>query len=150
MTRKKDQYKEATELTVSQEIRVRFNETDPLGIVWHGNYITYFEDGREAFGRKHELSYLDIAKTGYTTPIVKSTCEHKLSLRYGDVFRIETAIIDTPAAKIILKFTIFDANNEIACTGETIQVFLNSEGELMLTNPPFYEEWKRKVGLIKD
>jgi len=150
MIRRKELYKEATDLTVSQEIRVRFNETDPLGIVWHGYYITYFEDGREAFGRHHGISYLDIADSGYTTPIVKSTCEHKLSLRYGDVVRIETTIVDTPAAKMIFRYRIFDTKNEIACTGETVQVFLDNQGELMLTNPPFFEEWKRKVGLIKE
>jgi acyl-CoA thioester hydrolase len=150
MIRRKELYKEATDLTVSEEIRVRFNETDPLGIVWHGIYITYFEDGREAFGRYHGISYLDIADSGFTTPIVKSTCEHKLSLRYGDVIRIETTIVDTPAAKMIFRYRIFDTKNEIACTGETIQVFLDNQGELMLTNPPFFEEWKRKVGLIKE
>lgn len=148
MTRKKEQFKEASDLTVTQEIRVRFNETDPLGIVWHGYYITYFEDGREAFGRQHGISYLDVFDSGFTTPIVKSVCEHKLSLRYGDVARIETTIVDTPAAKMIFRYTIFDNNNEIACTGETVQVFLDTNGELMLTNPPFYVEWKRKVGLI--
>ncbi|AWG24693.1 acyl-CoA thioesterase [Flavobacterium kingsejongi] len=147
--KRKEHYNEATHLTVSEEIRVRFNETDPLGIVWHGYYITYFEDGREAFGRKHGISYLDIHKSGYTTPIVKSTCEHKLPLRYGDVMRIETAIVDTPAAKIIFRFTIYNGNNEVACIGETIQVFLDSEGTLSLNIPPFYEEWKRKVGLLK-
>lgn len=149
MIRRKELYKEAIDLTVSEEIRVRFNETDPLGIVWHGYYITYFEDGREAFGRHHGISYLDIADSGYTTPIVKSTCEHKLSLRYGDVIRIETTIVDTPAAKMIFRYRIFDAKNEIACTGETVQVFLDNQGELMLTNPPFFEEWKQKVGLTK-
>lgn len=149
MIKRKDPYNEATALTVSQDIRVRFNETDPLGIVWHGYYITYFEDGREAFGRKHGISYLDVFDSGFTTPIVKSTCEHKLSLRYGDVARIETTIVDTPAAKMIFRYTIFDAANKISCVGETVQVFLDSKGELMLTNPPFYEEWKRKVGLLK-
>lgn len=147
--KRKEHYNEATHLTVSEEIRVRFNETDPLGIVWHGYYITYFEDGREAFGRTHGISYLDIHKSGYTTPIVKSTCAHKLPLRYGDVMRIETAIVDTPAAKIIFRFTIYNGNNEVACIGETIQVFLDSEGTLSLNIPPFYEEWKRKVGLLK-
>lgn len=149
MTKRKQQYQEASALTVSHDIRVRFNETDPLGIVWHGYYITYFEDGREAFGRHHGISYLDILETGYTTPIVKSSCEHKLSLRYGDVARIETTIVDTPAAKMIFRYTIYDAKNEIACIGETVQVFLDKQGELMLTNPPFYEEWKRKMGLLK-
>jgi acyl-CoA thioester hydrolase len=149
MIKRKELYNEVPALTIEKEIRVRFNETDPLGIVWHGYYITYFEDGREAFGRHHGISYLDFSKNGYTTPIVKSVCEHKLSLRYGDVARIETTIVETPAAKMIFRYKIFDTNNEIACTGETVQVFLNSKGELVLNNPPFYEEWKRKVGLIK-
>lgn len=149
MIKRKEQYSEATALTISHPIRVRFNETDPLGIVWHGYYITYFEDGREAFGRHHGISYLDVDKHGFTTPIVKSVCEHKLSLRYGDVARIETAIVDTPAAKMIFRYTIFDADDSIVCTGETVQVFLDKNGDLMLTNPPFYEEWKRKVGLLK-
>ncbi|PKP15676.1 MAG: 4-hydroxybenzoyl-CoA thioesterase [Bacteroidetes bacterium HGW-Bacteroidetes-23] len=149
MTKRKEQYDEASQLTISKDIRVRFNETDPLGIVWHGYYITYFEDGREAFGREHGISYLDVHKYGFTTPIVKSVCEHKLSLRYGDVARIETTIVDTPAAKMIFRYKIFDANNEIACTGETIQVFVDVNGNLSLNNPTFYEEWKRKVGLLK-
>lgn len=148
MIKRKEQYSEATALSVTTEVRVRFNETDPLGIVWHGYYITYFEDGREAFGRHHGISYLDIYDSGFTTPIVKSMCEHKLSLRYGDVMRIETTIVHSPAAKMIFRYKIYDGNNEIACTGETVQVFLDSKGELMLTNPPFFEEWKRKVGLL--
>lgn len=148
MTRKKELFNEAAHLAVNHEIRVRFNETDPLGIVWHGYYITYFEDGREAFGRKHGISYLDVFDSGFTTPIVKSSCEHKLSLRYGDIAQIETTIVDSPAAKMIFRYKIFDSNNEIACTGETIQVFLDKNGELQLTNPPFFEDWKRKVGLL--
>ena len=59
MTKPKETYKPAN-LSESLIITVRFSETDPLGIVWHGNYIKYFEDGREAFGRKYRISYLDV------------------------------------------------------------------------------------------
>lgn len=145
--KKKQTYREAEELTVSHEIRIRFNETDPLGIVWHGYYITYFEDGRESFGLAHGISYLDIHRTGYTTPIVRSECEHKLPLRYGDIARIETTIVDTPAAKMIFRYKIFDADNNIACTGETTQVFIDQKGELSLNAPAFFEDWKRNKGL---
>lgn len=134
-------------LRFSHPIRVRFNETDPLGIVWHGNYITYFEDGREAFGRHFGISYLDVMHSGFSTPIVKSGCEHKLSLRYGDVARIETTFVNSPAAKLIFQYKIFDANERVVCTGETIQVFLNDKGELQLTHPPFFAEWKQKMQL---
>lgn len=149
MMRKKELYNEANSLTLSENVRVRFNETDPLGIVWHGYYITYFEDGREAFGREHGISYLDVHSHGYTTPIVKSTCEHKLPLKYGDVFRIETTLVDTPAAKMIYRFRIYDSLNNLACTGETVQVFVTTDGVMALNIPPFFEEWKRKVGWIK-
>lgn len=149
MMKRKEQYSEAKHLTISQDIRIRFNETDPLGIVWHGYYITYFEDGREAFGREHGISYLDVHKHGFTTPIVKSSCEHKLPLKYGEVARIDTTIVDTPAAKMIFRYKIYDSNNNLACTGETIQVFVSTEGVMSLNYPLFYEEWRRKAGLVK-
>ena len=62
------------------EINVRFNEADPLGIVWHGHYIRYFEDGREAFGNEHGIGYLDFYKQGLIIPIVSIQCDFKRSL----------------------------------------------------------------------
>lgn len=149
MKKREPLYNDQNNLTVSEQIRIRFNETDPLGIVWHGHYISYFEDGREAFGRHHGISYLDVFDKGYATPIVKSSCEHKLSLKYGDVVRIETTFINSAAAKMTFKYTIYNTRDEIVCTGETVQVFLNKNGDLILNNPPFFEEWKQKVGLSK-
>ncbi len=148
MIKRKEQYKEIKHLTVTENLRVRFNETDPLGIVWHGYYITYFEDGREAFGRKHGISYLDIHAHNYTTPIVKSTCEHKLPLRYGEVATIETVFMETPAAKMIFQYNIYNAEKQLVCTGETIQVFVNTAGELALYQPDFFIEWKKRVGIL--
>lgn len=148
MTKRKDPYKLIPELTVEQEIRVRFNECDPLGIVWHGNYIKYFEEGREAFGRQHGISYLDVMNSGYSTPIVKSICEHKLTLKYGDVVKVKTEYFDSPAAKVVLRFTIYDPAGNISCTGETIQVFVDTQGNLQLSIPPFFADWKKKHGLL--
>ena len=138
--------KNEKEISFTSEIRVRFTETDPLGIVWHGYYIQYFEDGREAFGREHSISYLDQKEYGYTSPIVKSSCEHKLPLRYGNVATIKTTFINSPAAKMIFRYKIFDPQDRLVCTGETVQVFLNQQGELSLTNPEFFKKWKTKMG----
>ena len=131
----------------TEEVRVRFNETDPLGIVWHGHYIVYFEDGRESFGRQHNLTYLDIQKAGYVTPIVKSTCEHFLPLKYGETFSIVTTFVNSTAAKLIFKYELFNKENQLVCKGETIQVFLDSENKLCLYNPEFFQTWKDKMGL---
>ncbi len=138
----------ATDIKNTYDVRIRFNDCDPLRIVWHGMYITYFEDGREAFGRAQGVSYLDIKSNGYATPIVKSVCEHKKPLAYGDIATIETTYIDTPAAKMIFRYKIYNQKKELVCTGETIQVFLADNGVMSLTIPEFFLEWKRKVGLI--
>ncbi len=142
--------KPSKEISYTSEIRVRFVETDPLGIVWHGNYIQYFEDGREAFGRHHGISYLDQKDHNFSTPIVKSSSEHKLPLRYGDVATVKTTYVDSPAAKMIFKYEIFNPNGEVVCLGETVQVFVELGGELSLTTPDFFMDWKRKVGLLDE
>ena len=134
-------------ITYTSEIRIRFNETDPLGIVWHGNYITYFEDGREAFGRAHGISYLDVKANGFATPIVKSSCEHKLPLKYGDIAKIETTFVDSPAAKMTFTYKIFNPEGKLVSIGETVQVFTDDNGELSLTAPKFFSDWKKKAGL---
>jgi acyl-CoA thioester hydrolase len=136
----------ATHLKATYEIRVRFNETDPLGIVWHGNYIKYFEDGREAFGRKFDISYINVKDNGFATPIVKSSCAHKLPLKYGEVAIIETTFINSPAAKMIFAYKITNKHGNIVCIGETTQVFVDFKtNELSLTNPTFFKSWKQKM-----
>lgn len=140
------------EIMHTSKIRIRFVETDPLGIVWHGNYIQYFEDGREDFGRHHGISYLDQKKFGYATPIVKSNTVHKLPLRYGDIATIKTIYIDSQAAKMIFRYEIYNQNDELVCTGETVQVFVKNigKGELSLNIPRFFMDWKQKVGLLNE
>ena len=132
------------------EIPVRFNEADPLGIVWHGHYIRYFEDGREAFGNTHGLRYLDFYLQGYVVPIVHITCDYKLSLRYGDKMIVETKYLPCEAAKIIFHYTIFNAVDEkLVAKGSSVQVFLDKEkSQLQLTNPAFFTEWKSKHAMI--
>jgi len=148
MIKRREQFNEGSNLKESVDIQVRFSEVDSLGIVWHGHYILYFEQGREAFGRKYGIDYLTVQKSGYITPIVKSVCEHKLPLRYGESARVETSFVDTPAAKMIFRFKIFNAQEQLVATGETIQVFLDKENHLVLQTPGFILDWKRKVGLL--
>lgn len=128
------------------ELPVRFNEADPLGIVWHGHYVRYFEDGREAFGQAYGLSYLDIYRNGYSVPIVKVQCDYLKSLRYGDAMIIETTFIPNIAAKLLFNYKIYNAaTRERVASGSTLQVFMDlQKNELQLINPPFFEAWKKK------
>ena len=138
------------ELSSKTEVLVRFNEADPLGIVWHGHYIRYFEDGREAFGNTHGLGYLDVYKQGFVIPVVSVQCDYKRSLRYGDKLIVETKYLPCEAAKMKFTYRLFNAvNGELVATGSSVQVFLDKENsELQLANPPFFEDWKKKQDLI--
>ena len=137
-------------LSSRTEILVRFNEADPLGIVWHGHYIRYFEDGREAFGNEHSLRYLDVYKQGFVIPVVSVQCDFKKSLRYGDRVIVETSYIPCDAAKMKFSYRLFnEATGALVATGSSVQVFLDKEDSvLQLSNPPFFEDWKKKQGLI--
>ncbi len=129
-------------------IKIRFGETDAMGVVWHGNYLKYFEDAREAFGIKFGLTYLDVYSNGYFIPIVKTELEHKTPLLYGESAFVRARQLYTPAAKIIFQYEIFNAETSKLCTsGTTIQIFMNSASrELELTKPKFYKDWEREVG----
>lgn len=133
-------------LSTKCSIRVRFSDVDAMGIVWHGNYIKYLEDGREAFGTEHGMTYVQIYHNGYLTPIVSSSMEHKSPVRYGDELEIITNLIDCKAAKIIHHYSINNlTTGKLAAVAKTMQVFTNSEGELQMYAPEFYLSWKNEA-----
>ena len=136
-------------IKATTEVVVRFNEVDSLAIVWHGHYLKYFEDAREAFGREYGLGYLDVFNNGFVTPLVNIGCDFKKPLVYGDKAIVEATFINTPAAKIHFEFKVFNAATmELAATGSSTQVFLVRDTfELYMTVPEFFAEWKKKVGL---
>jgi acyl-CoA thioester hydrolase len=140
-----------TKLKETVRVKIRFSEIDSMGVVWHGNYIRFFEDAREAFGIKYGIPYLDVYHNGYYTPIVSINCEYKSPLKYGDEALVEITYFDTPAAKIIFRYTICNAATGVRiATGNTVQVFLSvADNCLSINNPAFFEEWKQKMGLNK-
>ena len=96
------------ELKSSTTIRVRFNEVDSMNITWHGHYVTFFEDAREAFGKEYNLDYLTIFAEGYYAPLVDIRVEYKSPLIYGDEARVEIKFKDCDAAKIIFEDEIYN------------------------------------------
>lgn len=132
-------------INVSEQL-VKFSEVDSLRVVWHGYYVRYFEDGREAFGKQYQLSYLDVYENGLAVPLVDLEVKFKRPLEYGDTAIIETKFIDSPAAKIQFEYAIKSkTHGYVACTGKTTQVFMEPvTKELYFTMPAFFEQWKRE------
>ncbi len=143
---KKRRYFSGKSLTDETEIKVRFSEVDSMGIVWHGSYVKYLEDAREAFGRKYGISYMDVYKKhGFMIPLVKLDIDYKKQLFYEDEIIVKTTLHDSPASKMIFTYEIYrKSDNDLILTAETVQIFMNRERELELNIPEFFKDWKEK------
>ena len=136
-------------LTATKEIEIRFSEVDSMNIVWHGNYMLYFEDAREAFGRKYGLDYLTIFHNNYYAPLVDISFQYTRPLIYGQQPVVKIFYRPTDAAKIVFDYEIWDKEGKtLFAKGHSVQVFMDLNYQLVWGNPPFYEEWKKKHGVL--
>jgi acyl-CoA thioester hydrolase len=143
--------KKEKRLVNTTKVNVRFSEVDALGIVWHGHYLKFFEDGREAFGKEYGLGYMDIYNHQFAAPIINVNVDFKKTLKYGDEISIITTFVNSPAAKIIFDYQIYrNSDNELVATGTSVQVFMDLEHQLYITIPSFYEEWKKKMHITNE
>ncbi len=133
------------ELTAELDFKVRFSEVDSMSVVWHGSYPLYFEDAREAFGEKYDLGYLLIFGNGYYAPLVDLEFHYRKPIVYGMRPRIRITYRPTEAAKLIFDYEIYNPEDgSVLATGSSTQVFMDLNYKLVLYNPPFYEEWKKR------
>jgi len=124
--------------------RVRFEEVDPLGIVWHGRYPSYLEDGRSAFGDRHGLAYLDMAANRYLGPIVSMHLDYHSPLQFGEEMRIETTAHWSEAVKLLFSYRILGPDGRLACTGHTVQLLLALDRRLLLAFPEHLEAFRQR------
>lgn len=130
-------------LTEKIDIEVRFSEVDMMKVVWHGSYPKYLEDAREAFGDKFGLTYQGYIDNRCYAPIVDMQIQYRKPLRYGSKAYVKITFKPVEAAKIIFEYEIRDRMDEaLYCKATTVQVFMDMNYQLLITNPPFFEEWK--------
>lgn len=145
VTRRPKNSRIVKELKETIPFSVRFSEVDSMNIVWHGSYSLYFEDAREAFGKRYGLGYFDIFGNGYYAPLVELSFNYKRPIKYGMRPEITIVYRHTDSAKIVFDYEIRDTvSGDILATGHSVQVFMDMQYQLVWANPEFYEEWKRK------
>lgn len=133
------------ELKATVPLKIRFSEVDSMNIVWHGSYVMYFEDAREAFGKKYGLAYLDIFGNGFYAPLVDLSFKYKSPITYDMKPEITITYKPVDAAKIVFDYEITNPENgDVLATGHSVQVFMNLNYQLVWANPDFYEEWKKR------
>lgn len=117
------------------EVRVRYSETDQMGVVYHGNYLPYFEIGRVEWLRNKGISYKSLEESGVGLPIVSVTVNYKKPARYDDLLTIKTKFKSQSSVKIEFDCEIWNEQGELLTTALFILVFVDMKtGKPML--PP--------------
>ncbi len=136
------------ELVAEKKIEIRFSEVDVMNVVWHGSYPLYFEDAREAFGAKYDLSYKRYMDERVFAPIVELDIKYKRPILYGMTPVVRIVYRPTEAAKIVFDYEIVDAETgTVFATAHSVQVFMDMNYNLMWDNPDFFVEWKKQWGI---
>ncbi len=127
--------------------RVRFEEVDSMGIVWHGCYPSYFEDGRVALGRQYGISYSDFIREQIPVPVRQMQIDYYRPLRFDEESEVKTILHWSDAARINFEYEIYTAQGQLVCTGCTVQLMLDQNLEVLLSPPPFFTaflaKWKQ-------
>lgn len=119
------------------KIRVRYAETDQMGVVYHGNYAQYFEMGRVEWLRNLGLSYSFMEKNGVMLPVVSLTINYKKPARYDDLLTVRTIFKKQESVRIEFDYEIISEKGELLTTGNSVLVFVDMKtGRPVL--PPDY------------
>ncbi len=128
------------------KIRVIYADTDAMGIVYHTNYIKWFEVGRNEFMRGNDLRYAEIERAGFFLPATEVVCRFLASAKYDDVVRIETSLGHFRRANIRFEYEIWDeSRNTLLSEGHTLHSFVK-DGKI--TRPP--EQFAAKLAALME
>ena len=104
------------------ELRVRYPETDPMGMLHHANYFTYFEIGRTELLRANGGSYRKMEETGLFVVVVKAECRFRSPARYDDLLRLRTTVTRITHVKIEHEYKLFRGDELLALANITLAV----------------------------
>ena len=117
------------EIVAEARVRVRYAETDQMGVAYYANYFVWFEVGRGQFCRDCGFSYRDMEKeTGLFMIVAEARCRYKTPARYEDDLIIRTHIVELSRRTLRFGYEIERADGALVATGETLHMLINSEG----------------------
>lgn len=111
------------------EIRVRYQETDAMGVLHHANYFTYFEMGRTELLRANGFDYRRVEESGIFMVIVEISCRYRRPARYDDALRLRTRLKRVTAAKIEHEYQLF-RGDELLAEAQSVLACVDREGRL--------------------
>lgn len=115
------------------QVAVRYAETDMMGVVYHANYLPWFEIGRTKLLKEVGIPYRDLEAAGYRLPVLEASARYLRPARYDDLLDIVTTLADRPLVRIRLSYEV-RRGEELLATGSTVHAFVDLEGRI--ARPP--------------
>jgi len=107
------------------DFRIRYGETDQMGVVYHGNYAQYFEIGRTEWLRNLGITYKQMEEEGIKLPVISLMVNFKKSACYDDMIKVKTTLKKMPTASIEFDYEIVNEMGEILTRGNTVLAFID-------------------------
>jgi acyl-CoA thioester hydrolase len=122
--------------TTSTQIRVRYAETDQMGVVYHSNFFPYFESARAESIRELGFTYADMEKMGVIMPVIDVHCRYLRPAKYDDLLTVKTILKELPVHhKIEFHHEVFNEKDELLVVGKIILYFMEADGMKRTTMP---------------
>ncbi|MBE9489292.1 MAG: acyl-CoA thioesterase [Bacteroidetes bacterium] len=122
------------------KLRVRYGETDKMGIVYYGNYADYLEQGRTEWLRSLGFSYKFMEDNNVHLPVINLTIDYKKPALYDDVITITTTLKEIPSVRIEFYYEIHNQDDKLLATASTTLVFVNSTTNKLRKAPDYLLE----------
>ena len=122
------------------ELRVRYAETDQMGVVYHANYLVWCEIGRTDFIREFGVSYAELERQGIRLAVSDVAVRYHGAAKYDDRIRVETRLADVRSRSVKFEYSIFNADTgDRLASARTDLVSIDGEGRLVVLPPEFRE-----------
>ncbi|MGB5459394.1 MAG: thioesterase family protein, partial [Eudoraea sp.] len=117
--------------------RVRYGETDQMGVVYHGNYPQYLEMGRVEWLRSLGISYKSMEENGIMLPVISLQLKFNKSAVYDDLLTVVTRLKKTPSVRIEFDYEIYNEAEELLVEANTVLAFINAKTKKPVKCPDY-------------
>jgi acyl-CoA thioester hydrolase len=122
-------------------VEVRYAETDQMGVVYHANYLVWFEIGRTKLIESLGFKYADMEAEGILSPVTDIQAAYKKPLTYGQKALIKTAVRSYTGIKVIYEYQVFNERGELCVTGESTHVCVKKETFRPISIKKYFPDW---------
>ncbi len=130
--------------TIRTPIEVRYQETDQMGVVYHANYLVWFEIGRTKFIESLGLNYAEMEKENVVSPVLDANISFKKPIRYGEKAYVETWLEQYDGLRTVYGYYIKNETDDIAVIGTTKHVIVKRDTFRPLSLRKSFPEWHEK------